>query len=124
MLPQIWTGGTPAKQTIKVKMLSRAEAATKVSNSIGRRAYEIFESRGSGPGHEREHWVLAESELLRPLCCGMLETDDEVLVGTDASVFKSHEVELCVDPHRLMIIGEPDAGAEPNGTDVKRPGHK
>ena len=30
---------------------------------IARRAYEIFLSRGGGPGHEAEDWLQAEKEL-------------------------------------------------------------
>jgi hypothetical protein len=30
---------------------------------IARRAYEIFLSRGGGPGHEADDWLQAEKEL-------------------------------------------------------------
>jgi hypothetical protein len=30
---------------------------------IQRRAYELFEARGGGPGHELDDWLLAEHEL-------------------------------------------------------------
>ena len=30
---------------------------------IQKRAYEIFEARGGGPGHELDDWLLAQHEL-------------------------------------------------------------
>ena len=35
-----------------------------LEDEIRRRAYEIFEERGSVPGNEHEHWVQAEREVL------------------------------------------------------------
>jgi Protein of unknown function (DUF2934) len=35
-----------------------------LDEEIRRRAYELWEQRGYEPGHETEHWLLAESEVL------------------------------------------------------------
>ena len=35
-----------------------------LEDEIRRRAYELSERRGFEPGHEREDWLLAESEVL------------------------------------------------------------
>ena len=35
-----------------------------LDEQIRRRAYELWEQRGYEPGHETEHWLLAESEIL------------------------------------------------------------
>jgi hypothetical protein len=35
-----------------------------LDEEIRRRAYELWEQRGHEPGHETEHWLLAESEVL------------------------------------------------------------
>jgi hypothetical protein len=32
-------------------------------DAIARRAYELFQARGSEPGHEMEDWLQAEAEL-------------------------------------------------------------
>jgi len=34
-----------------------------LDEEIRRRAYELWEQRGYEPGHETEHWLLAESEI-------------------------------------------------------------
>jgi hypothetical protein len=41
-----------------------------VRELISRRAYEIYEQRGSQPGHEIEHWVEAENEIAAHLIAG------------------------------------------------------
>ena len=35
-----------------------------LDDEIRRRAYELWEQRGYEPGHEDEHWLLAEREIL------------------------------------------------------------
>lgn len=34
-------------------------------DDIARRAYELYEARGSEPGHELEDWLAAEREIHR-----------------------------------------------------------
>jgi hypothetical protein len=34
-----------------------------LDEEIRRRAYELWEQRGHEPGHENEHWLLAEQEI-------------------------------------------------------------
>lgn len=35
-----------------------------LDDEIRRRAYELWEQHGHEPGHENEHWLLAEREIL------------------------------------------------------------
>jgi len=35
-----------------------------LDEEIRRRAYELWEQRGYEPGHETEHWLLAETDVL------------------------------------------------------------
>ena len=35
-----------------------------LDEEIRRRAYELWEQRGHEPGHETEHWLLAETEVM------------------------------------------------------------
>ena len=34
-----------------------------LDEEIRRRAYELWEQRGHEPGHENEHWLIAEQEI-------------------------------------------------------------
>jgi hypothetical protein len=41
----------------------RNEPTTASHDDVARRAYELFQARGSEPGHDLEHWLDAEREL-------------------------------------------------------------
>ena len=74
-----------------------------VRNAITRRAYELFESRGRQHGHDLEDWLRAESDLLNPIPLGINAADDELMVRADISGFRDKDIEVRVEPHRLMI---------------------
>jgi len=83
---------------------------------IARRAFEIFESRGGSPGRDLEDWLRAESELLHPVPVNVTESDGEYIVRAEVPGFCSNDIEINVEPRRLVISGkreaeEPDANA-------------
>jgi hypothetical protein len=43
--------------------LISSTAPEKVSEQIGRRAYELYEARGREDGHDLEDWLRAEQEI-------------------------------------------------------------
>ena len=43
--------------------LVSSTAPEKVSEQIGRRAYELYETRGREDGHDLEDWLRAEEEI-------------------------------------------------------------
>ena len=46
---------------------ARIDAATDISeHDIARRAYDLYLTRGSEPGHDVEDWLQAERELRSP----------------------------------------------------------
>ena len=77
-----------------------------VSNSIARRAFEIFEDRGRAFGHDLEDWLRAESEFLHPIHLDIAESDDAVTVRAEVPGFSAKELEVGVEPHRLTISGK------------------
>jgi DUF2934 family protein len=48
-----------AQRTAKTNVVTRVSA-----EAIRRRAYSLFEARGSEHGHDVEDWLVAETELL------------------------------------------------------------
>lgn len=42
-------------------------------DEVARRAYSIYESQGSQPGHEVKHWLEAEAQL-----CGGVERESQM----------------------------------------------
>jgi Protein of unknown function (DUF2934) len=42
----------------------RKQPVADVEGEIRQRAYQLYEQRGSAPGHENEDWLMAEREIL------------------------------------------------------------
>ena len=80
-----------------------------VSNSIARRAFEMFEDRGRAFGHDLEDWLRAESEFLHPIHLDIAESDDAVTVRAEVPGFSAKELDVGVEPHRLTISGKREA---------------
>lgn len=91
----------------KIVAVDANEQARRVQEAVARRAYQIFERRGSASWHELEDWREAEAELVRPCCSGRMNVDGTLWMGTDAAVFERGTIEIWVAPHRLTICGKP-----------------
>ena len=77
-----------------------------IHDAIAKKAFQIYESCGRTASKEREDWVLAESKVVRPLCSGVLETEDAVDVAIDVSGFDLLSgIEIFTEPHRLIVGG-------------------
>ena len=76
-----------------------------VFDLIARRAFEIFERRGRACGNDREDWFLAESELLTPVKVHLSESGEQLTARAEVPGFKSQEIKVSVEPHRLSISG-------------------
>jgi HSP20 family molecular chaperone IbpA len=94
-------------QEVRVTPVNAEEQTRRTQAAVARRAYQIFESRGSASWHELEDWREAESELVRPLSCGRMALEDSLWVGTDVALFREGTIDIWVAPRRLTICGEP-----------------
>ena len=83
-----------------------------LSNSIARRAFEIFEDRGRVLGHDLENWLRAESEFLHPVHLDIAESADAVTVRAEVPGFSAKELEVGVEPDRLTISGKRETSEE------------
>ena len=103
------TTTTDARQTTQPAIFKLATSGTfvertrHISSAIARRAYELFEARGSEHGHDCEDWFRAESELLTPIPATVVDTDGEFTVTAEVSGFTGKDVELLAEPRRLII---------------------
>ena len=105
----------PAKEAAPMKLLPGSDLFDRIqdlSNSIARRAFEIFEDRGRAFGHDLEDWLRAESEFLHPIHLDIAESDDAVTVRAEVPGFSAKELEVGVEPHRLTISGKREAKEE------------
>ncbi len=100
------TDRTPLRLVGVENILDRIQ---QLRDAIARRAFEIFEGRGKGPGQELEDWLRAESELLHPIHVDVQESDDALIVCTDVLGFSAKEVEVSVEPRRVTVVGKEEA---------------
>jgi HSP20 family protein len=105
----------PAKEAAPVKLLPGSDLFDRIqelSNSIARRAFEIFDGRGRADGHHLEDWFRAESEFLHPVHLDIAESDDALTVHAEVPGFSAKELEVGVEPHRLTISGKRETSEE------------
>ena len=79
------------------------ERRRQISAAIARRAYELFEARGSEHGHDCEDWFRAESELLTPIPATVVDTDGGFTVRAELPGFTGKDVEVLAEPRSLII---------------------
>jgi HSP20 family protein len=89
-----------------------ANRFSQVYDSVARRAFEIFESRGSSLGHDLEDWFRAESELLHPVPLKVTGSTDEFIVRAEVPGFSSKDIEVIVEPRYLAILGKRETKKE------------
>jgi HSP20 family molecular chaperone IbpA len=81
------------------------EQVKAASDAIASRAYELFEGNGCVSGHDREDWLKAEAQLLYPVRVQASESDDAVEVKAEVPGFSENDLEVCVEPRRVVISG-------------------
>ncbi len=81
------------------------ELSQEFNDLISRRAYELFESRGSVDGHDREDWLQAVSEILVDVPMDVMETETAITVRADVQGFTEKELEVRVAARSVCISG-------------------
>jgi hypothetical protein len=61
--PEVRITPEPRKKLEVVKSEPRRVVPINIEEEIRRRAYELFQQRGAGSGHEAEDWLAAEQEV-------------------------------------------------------------
>jgi HSP20 family protein len=77
-----------------------------VFDEIARRAFQIFEGNGRVFGCDLEDWFKAERELFRPVHTELTEADESLQIKAEVPGFSEKEVEITVQPRRVVIIGK------------------
>src|ERR1019366_4234917 len=98
-----------AKHPAVLKLMGGApfsQRMQQVYDTLGRRAYELFESRGRQDGQDLEDWFRAESELLNQMPVKISGADDQVIVRAEVPGLSDKDIEVRVAPHRLIITGK------------------
>jgi len=95
--------GLPFSLSLPADLQSKVQ---KLQLAIACRAHELFEARGREHGRDLEDWLRAESELLCPVSIAMSESKDRVSVRANVAGFDQSEIEVSVEPSRVMILGK------------------
>jgi HSP20 family protein len=75
--------------------------------TIARRAYELFERRGSTNGHDVDDWIEAEVEVLHPYRHDLKESVDTIVFSAELpSSFTADQLKISVEPRCLTLSGE------------------
>ncbi len=84
----------------------------RIREQIARRAYDIFERDGRTIGHDLENWFEAEAELLPPVRVNITESEEALNIQAEVPGFNANELEVSLEPLRLMISGKKEASKE------------
>ena len=104
------TSLTPLKLVPAADLFDRVQG---LHDSVARRAFEIFESRGRAFGRDLENWLQAESELLHPVHVDVAESDEGLTVRAEVPAsFRAENLMVGVEARRLTIAGEREAEEE------------
>ncbi len=100
-----------------VSTMSEAESLFERSvhdlhEAITRRAHELWEASGFTNGHEADDWLRAESELLRFAPVEISESGDELRVYAEVPGLNARDLDIHLEPKRLIIRGKTDQARE------------
>jgi HSP20 family molecular chaperone IbpA len=105
----------PSLQPVKAaKIEGSIERMEHLNDAISRRAFELFEQEGRVEGHHLRHWLEAERELLHPVHMRIEETDGEFVVRAELPGFTASDIEVSVEPRRVILTGKRESSVEDN----------
>ena len=97
----------PSRPPVKTgKTESVTERINRLYDAIARRAYELFEGEGRVDGNDVRHWLQAEKEFLFPVSLNLEENAGDVVVRASVPGFNAGELEVNVEPRRVIITGK------------------
>jgi HSP20 family molecular chaperone IbpA len=76
-----------------------------ITKQIAKRAFELFEECGCGSGHDLDHWLMAEAELVAPVPMKTKETHNEVRIVAEVHGFNEDELTFNLEKNQLTIRG-------------------
>jgi HSP20 family molecular chaperone IbpA len=76
-----------------------------MTKQIAKRAFQLFEECGCGSGHDLDHWLMAEAELLAPVPTKIKETQNDLRIVAQVRGFNEDEVAFNLEKNQLTIRG-------------------
>ncbi len=95
--------------------------AQEILDTVTRRAFEIFETKGRILGHDLEDWLQAEAELLQPVRIEFADREGALELRAEVPGFTEKNLQIKVEPLRITIAGQREETAErEEGTTLRR----
>jgi HSP20 family molecular chaperone IbpA len=115
-MPENSAAGVQTAPSVPPVKAAKIEGSTErmehLNDTISRRAFELFEQEGRVEGHHLRHWLEAERELLHPVHMRIEETDGEFVVRAELPGFTASDIEVSVEPRRVIITGKRESTQE------------
>lgn len=86
------------------------ERLLQFSEQVRHKAFDLFEESGRPHGHDVNHWLEAERQLISVPRYELLETASEIDVRIEIPGFDAEEIEIIALPEALLVKAE--AGPE------------
>jgi HSP20 family molecular chaperone IbpA len=105
---------TVRKENVHIgKRKDFARRVCELEHMTTHRAYEIFERKGRTHGHDLEDWFEAQEELFVQMRGEFIESEFSLEWIAEVGGFHASDLEVHVDPHRLVILGRKMAKGTP-----------
>ncbi len=95
------------------------DEASKLSEQVRRKAFELFERYGRVDGHDVEHWLEAEKQLLSVPRSELLDSAGEFEVHIAVPGFEAKEIAVTALPGSLLVKAEAVRGREKKEGEVR-----
>jgi HSP20 family protein len=83
-----------------------------LNDAISRRAFELYEKEGRVDGQDLRHWLEAERDILHPVAMKLEDADGEFIVLAELPGFTANDIEVSVEPRRVIITGKRESKEE------------
>lgn len=90
-----------------------ARRVCELERMTAQRAHEIFERKGWTHGHDLDDWFEAQEELFVPMRGEVVESEFSLEWIAEVGGFHASDLEVHVEPHRLVILGRRMARGTP-----------
>jgi hypothetical protein len=94
-----------AEPALHVTIGKKEECWTRLASLIQKRAAAIQQRRADTAEEGMELWKLAESQIEKPLCCGILKLTGGWLFSFNAADLGATDIKVYVEPRRLILCG-------------------
>lgn len=100
------------EQPVRVRIAGLTDDIKETLESVGRRAFDIFERKGRAFGHALSDWLEAEAELLHPVRLELSESDESYRIRAEVPGFSTRDLDVRIEPQRVTITGNREAAEE------------